>query len=155
AMMHMDARLDALPVEARSEAAHPMAHARAHYAALVQARMDGMDQHDRTDALAEIDAQQRRALLVEDAWLFNRFGQVWRDVGDHERALPLFDQAIEMTEGDAWDQAAPRVQRALIHNAAARHDAALEDFAAAFAVRDDWDAETWLRAVESAVGVGQ
>ncbi|GAB2448018.1 hypothetical protein GCM10027081_56940 [Cupriavidus yeoncheonensis] len=155
AMSHMDARLDALPVEARSEAAHPMAHARAHYAALVQARMDGMDQHDRTDALAEIDALQRRALLVEDAWLFNRFGQVWRDLGDHERALPLFEQAIEMTEGDAWDQAAPRIQRALIHNAAARHDAALEDFAAAFAARDDWDAETWLHAVESAVGLGQ
>ncbi|CAG9174033.1 hypothetical protein LMG23992_02605 [Cupriavidus laharis] len=155
AMAHMDARLDALPVEARSEAAHPMAHARAHYAALVQARMDGMDQHDRTDALAEIDAQQRRALLVEDVWLFNRFGQVWRDLGDHERALPLFEQAVAMTEGDAWDQAAPRIQRALIHNAAARHAAALEDFAAAFAARDDWDAETWLRAVESAVGLGQ
>lgn len=155
AMSHMDARLDALPVEARSEAAHPMAHARAHYAALVQARMDGMDQHDRTDAIAEIDALQRRALLVEDAWLFNRFGLIWRDVGDHERALPLFEQAIEMTEGDALDQAAPRVQRALIHNAAARHDAALVDFVAAFAVRDDWDAETWLHAVESAVGLGQ
>ncbi|CAG9170597.1 tetratricopeptide repeat protein [Cupriavidus pinatubonensis] len=155
AMAHMDARLDALPVEARSEAAHPMAHARAHYAGLVQTRMDGMDPHDRTDALAEIDTQQRRALLVEDAWLFNRFGQVWRDLGDHERALPLFEQAIAMTEGDAWDQAAPRVQRALIHNAAARHYAALADFAAAFAVRDDWDAETWLRAVESAVGQAQ
>ncbi len=155
AMAHMDARLDALPVEARSEAAHPMAHARAHYAALVQARMDGMDPHDRTDALAEIDTQQRRALLVEDAWLFNRFGQVWRDLGDNERALPLFEQAIAMTDGDAWDQAAPRVQRALIHNAAAQHDAALADFVAAFAVRDDWDAETWLHAVESAVGLGQ
>lgn len=155
AMAHMDARLDALPVEARSEAAHPMAHARAHFAALLQGRMAGMDEHDRTDALAEIDAQQRRALLVEDAWLFNRFGQVWRDQGDLERALPLFEEAVAMTEGDPWDQAGPRVQRGLIHNAAQRYQQAMEDFVAAFAVRDDWEAEVWLHAVEAALGLEQ
>ncbi|WP_432258657.1 tetratricopeptide repeat protein [Cupriavidus sp. TMH.W2] len=155
AMMHMDARLDALPVEARSEAAHPMAHARAHYAALLQARLAGMDEHDRTDTLAEIEGQQRRALLVEDAWLYNRFGQVWRDVGDSARALPLFEQAVALTEGDPLDQAGPRVQRGLVHNAARRHDAALADFVAAFAVRDDWDAEVYLRAVQSALGQEQ
>jgi tetratricopeptide (TPR) repeat protein len=155
AMMHMDARLDALPVEARSEAAHPMAHARAHFAALLQAQVAGMDEHDRTDALAEIEAQQRRALLVEDAWLYNRFGQVWRDVGEPERALPLFEQAVALTEGDPLDQAGPRVQRGLVHNAARRHDAALADFVAAFAVRDDWDAEVYLRAVQSALGLDQ
>ncbi|WP_454752524.1 tetratricopeptide repeat protein [Cupriavidus necator] len=155
AIMHMDARLDALPVEARSEAAHPMAHARAHYAALLQARMAGMDEHDRTDALAEIEAQQRRALLVEDAWLYNRFGQVWRDAGEPERALPLFEQAVALTEGDPLDQAGPRMQRGLIHNAAQRHDAAMADFVAAFAVRDDWDAEMYLRAVQSALGLDQ
>ena len=155
AMMHMDARLDALPVEARSEAAHPMAHARAHFASLLQAQVAGMDEHDRTDALAEIEAQQRRALLVEDAWLYNRFGQVWRDVGEPERALPLFEQAVALTEGDPLDQAGPRVQRGLVHNAARRHDAALADFVAAFAVRDDWDAEVYLRAVQSALGLDQ
>jgi len=155
AIMHMDARLDALPVEARSEAAHPMAHARAHYAALVQARMAGMDEHDRADAIAEIEAQQRRALLVEDAWLFNRFGLVWRDAGEPERALPLFEQAVALTEGDPLDQAGPRVQRGLIHNAAQRHEAAMADFAAAFAVRDDWDAELYLRAVQAALGLDQ
>ncbi|SPC10337.1 tetratricopeptide repeat protein [Cupriavidus taiwanensis] len=154
AMAHMDARLDALPIEARSEAAHPMAHARAHYAALLQGRMAGMDEHDRTDALAEIETQQRRALLVEDAWLYNRFGQVWRDLGEPERALPLFEQAVELTEGDPHDQAGPRVQRGLVHNAARRHDAALADFVAAFAARDDWDAEVYLRAVQSALGQG-
>lgn len=155
AMMHMDARLDALPVEARSEAAHPMAHARAHFAALLQAQVAGMDEHDRTDALAEIEAQQRRALLVEDAWLYNRFGQVWRDAGEPERALPLFEQAVALTEGDPLDQAGPRVQRGLVHHAARRHDAALADFIAAFAVRDDWDAEVYLRAVQSALGLDQ
>jgi len=155
AVAHMDARLDALPVESRSEAAHPMAHARAHYAALLQGRMSGMDQDDRTDAVAEIETQQRRALLVEDAWLCNRFGQVWRDQGDDQRALPLFEQAIALTEGDPWDQAPPRVQRGLIHNAAQRHQEALADFVAAFAVRDDWDAETFLHAVESALGLEQ
>ncbi|EYS90288.1 hypothetical protein CF68_32560 [Cupriavidus sp. SK-4] len=155
AMMHMDARLDALPVEARSEAAHPMAHARAHFAVLLQAQVAGMDEHDRTDALAEIEAQQRRALLVEDAWLYNRFGQVWRDVGEAERALPLFEQAVALTEGDPLDQAGPRVQRGLVHNAARRHDAALADFVAAFAVRDDWDADVYLRAVQSALGLDQ
>jgi tetratricopeptide (TPR) repeat protein len=155
AMAHMDARLDALPVEARSEAAHPMAHARAHYAALLQAQAAGMDEHDRADALAEVEAQQRRALLVEDAWLYNRFGQVWRDLGEPERALPLFEQAVALTEGDPLDQSGPRVQRALVHNAARRHDAALADFVAAFAVRDDWDAGVYLRAVQSALGQGQ
>ncbi|WP_454736852.1 tetratricopeptide repeat protein [Cupriavidus necator] len=155
AIMHMDARLDALPVEARSEAAHPMAHARAHYAALVQARMASMDEHDRADAIAGIEAQQRRALLVEDAWLYNRFGLVWRDAGEPERALPLFEQAVALTEGDPLDQAGPRVQRGLIHNAAQRHEAAMADFAAAFAVRDDWDAEVYLRAVQSALGLDQ
>lgn len=155
AMMHMDARLDALPVEARSEAAHPMAHARAHFASLLQAQVAGMDEHDHADALAEIEAQQRRALLVEDAWLYNRFGQVWRDMGEPERALPLFEQAVALTEGDPLDQAGPRVQRGLVHNAARRHDVALADFVAAFAVRDDWDAEVYLRAVQSALGLDQ
>jgi tetratricopeptide (TPR) repeat protein len=117
--------------------------------------MAGMDEHDRTDALAEIDAQQRRALLVEDAWLFNRFGQVWRDQGDLERALPLFEEAVALTEGDPWDQAGPRVQRGLIHNAAQRYQQAMEDFVAAFAVRDDWEAEVWLHAVEAALGLEQ
>lgn len=36
ATAHMDARLGALPVEARSEAAYVMAHARVHFAALLQ-----------------------------------------------------------------------------------------------------------------------
>ncbi len=155
AMAHMDARLDALPVEARSEAAHPMAHARAHFAALLQAQMARMDEHDRADALAEIETQQRRALLVEDAWLYNRFGLLWRELGDTERALPMFEQAVALTKGDPEDQAGPRVQRGLVHNAARRHDAAMADFVAAFAVRDDWDAEVCLRVVESALGLQQ
>lgn len=153
ALAHMDARLDTLPVEARSEAAPAMAHARAHLAALLQAGTAGMDEHDRTDALAEIDALQRRALLVEDAWLFNRFGQIWRDLGDKARALPLFEQVVALTADDPSDQAVPRVQRALILTEQQQYAEAMADFDAAFAVRDDWDAEVCLRAVEAAVGL--
>ncbi|MNL78195.1 hypothetical protein D3C87_2045270 [compost metagenome] len=47
------------------------------------------------------------------------------------------------------------MQRGLVHHAARRHDAALADFIAAFAVRDDWDAEVYLRAVQSALGLDQ
>ncbi len=155
ALAHMDARLDALPIEARSEAAHAMSHARAHLAGLLQSGIAGMDEHDRTDALAEIETLQRRALLVEDAWLFNRFGLLWRDLGDKERALPLFEQAVALTADDPQDQAAPRVQRALILTSQQRHQEAMADFVAAFAVRDDWDAETCLHAVEAALGLEQ
>ncbi|MGO4304741.1 hypothetical protein [Cupriavidus sp. RAF12] len=155
ALTHMDARLDALPVEARSEAAHAMAHARAHYAALLQSGMATMDEHDKTDATAELETLQRRALLVEDAWLFNRFGQIWRDLGDTERALPLFEQAVSLTEGDPADQAPPRVQRAKLYVAAERFPEALTDFQMALAARDDWDAETYLNAVQAALGMGQ
>jgi len=155
ALAHMDARADALPVEERSQAAHALAHARAHFAGLLRNGTASMDQHDRTDALAEIEALQRRALLIEDAWLYNAFGLVWRDLGTPERALPLFEQAIVLTEGDPWDQALPRVQRALIRNGDKLHAEALADFEAAFAARDRWDGEAWLGAVEAALGLAQ
>lgn len=155
ALARMDARLDALPVEARSEAGHAMAHTRAHYAALLGAGVPAMDAHDRAHALDEIEALQRRALVVEDPWLHNRFGGVWRDLGDIGRALPLFEAAIALTEGDPYDQAPPRVQRARILVGEGRHEEALADFTAAIAVRDDWDAETCLLATQAALGLAQ
>ncbi len=155
ALTHMDARLDALPVEARSEGAHAMAHARAHYGALLQTGMAAMDEHDKVDAMAELEALQRRSLLVEDAWLCSRFGQIWRDLGDTERALPLFEQAVTLDEGDARAQAPARVQRAKLLVELERHPEALTDFQLAFATRDDWDGQTWLVAVQAALGMGQ
>lgn len=155
ALARMDARLDALPVEARSEAGHAMAHTRAHYAALLAAGAPAMDADDRADALEEIEALQRRALVVEDPWLHNRFGGIWRDLGDVGRALPLFEQAIALTEGDPYDQAPPRVQRARILVGEERHEEALADFTAAIAVREDWDAETCLLATQAALGLAQ
>ncbi len=154
AMTHMEARLFALPVEARSEAAQPMAHARVHFATLLQSRLDGMDQHDRTDTLAEIDAQQRPALLIEDPWVFHHFGLIRRDIGDLEAALPLFDQAIALAEDDPAGQAAPRVQRARILGTQGQFEPAMAEFEAARAVRDDWDAETCLHATQAALGLG-
>lgn len=155
ALAHMDARLDALPVEARTEGAHAMAHARAHYGALLQAGMASMDEHDRADAIAELEALQRRSLLIEDAWVSGRFGQIWRDLGDNERAMPLLEQAVQLGEGDARQQAAARVQRARMLVDLERHAEALTDFQVAFAARNDWDAQTWLTAVQAAVGMGQ
>nr|WP_238486825.1 tetratricopeptide repeat protein [Cupriavidus pauculus] len=155
ALAHMDARLDALPVEARSEGAHAMAHARAHYGALLQAGMASMDEHDKADAIAELEALQRRSLLVEDSWLCSRFGQIWYDLGDHERALPLFEQAVALADGDARKQAAARVQRAKVLVDQQRHPEALTDFQMAFATHDDWDAQTRLLAVLAALGMRQ
>lgn len=155
ALAHMDARLDALPVEARSDGAHAMAHARAHYAALLQSGMAAMDEHDRADAMAELEALQRRSLLVEDAWLCDRFGQIWRDLGGTDRALPLFEQAVALAEGDARTQAPSRVQRARLLVDLERYPEALTDFQIAFSTREDWDAPTWLAAVQAALGMGQ
>lgn len=155
ALSHMDARLDALPVEARSEGAHAMAHARAHYGALLQTGMASMDEHDRADAMAELEALQRRSLLVEDAWLCGRFGQIWRDLGDNDRALPLLEQAVALAGGDARVQANARVQRARLLVELERHPEALTDFQMAFATRNDWDAQTWLASVQAALGMGQ
>ncbi|CAG9174918.1 hypothetical protein LMG32289_03179 [Cupriavidus pampae] len=162
ALAQMDARLDALPVEARSEAGHAMAHSRAHYAALRAVPLapgsPAMDPHDRADALDEIEALQRRALVVEDPWLHNRFGGIWRDLGDTERALALFETAIALTEGDAYDQAPPRAQRARILVGQERYEEALADFTAALAARDTgdfWDAETYLLATQAALGLAQ
>ncbi|MNN16728.1 hypothetical protein D3C81_1298790 [compost metagenome] len=155
AITHMDARLDALPVEARTAGAHAMAHARAHYAALLQAGMAAMDEHDKIDALGELEALQRRSLLVEDAWLFNRFGQIWHELAEPARALPLFERAVLLTEGDPADQAAPRAQRARLLTEMEQFPEALTDFQLAFAARTDWDAETWLHAVLAALGMGQ
>ncbi len=155
AISHMDARLDALPVEARSEGAHAMAHARAHYAGLLQSGMAAMDEHDRADARAELEALERRSMLVEDAWLCSRFGQIWRDLGDNDRALPLLEQAVQLGEGDGRGQAQARVQRAALLVDLARFPEALTDFQLAFAARDDWDARTWLTAVRAAVGMAQ
>jgi hypothetical protein len=39
-------------------------------------------------------------MLVEDAWLCSRFGQIWRDLGDNDRALPLLEQAVQLGERD-------------------------------------------------------
>ncbi|WP_198680347.1 tetratricopeptide repeat protein [Cupriavidus agavae] len=155
ALSHMDGRLDALPVEARSEGAHAMAHARAHYGILLASGMAAMDEHDRTDARAELEALQRRSLLVEDAWLYGRFGQIWRDVGDNDRALPLVEQAVALGGGDPRTQAQARVQRARLLADLNRQPEALTDFQMAFAARDDWNAETWLVAVQAAVALGQ
>ncbi len=155
ALAHMDMRLDALPVEARSEGAHAMAHARAYYGSLLQTGMASMDEHDKADALAELEALQRRSLLIEDAWVSGRFGQIWRDLGDHERALPLLEQAVQLADGDARAQAPARVQRAKLLVDLERHPEALTDFQIAFAARDDWDAQTWLAAVQAALGMGQ
>ncbi|WP_153946348.1 tetratricopeptide repeat protein [Cupriavidus sp. U2] len=155
ALAHMDARLDALPVEARTEGAHAMAHARAHYGALLQTGMASMDEHDKADAIAELEALQRRSLLIEDAWVSGRFGQIWRDLGDNERAMPLLEQAVQLGEGDARQQALARVQRARLLVDLGRHPEALTDFQIAFAARDDWDAQTWLAAVQAALGMGQ
>ncbi|MGO4281850.1 hypothetical protein [Cupriavidus sp. RAF20_2] len=155
AITHMDARLDALPVEARTAGAHAMAHARAHYAALLQAGMAAMDEHDKIDALGELEALQRRSLLVEDAWLFNHFGQIWHELAEPARALPLFERAVSLTEGDPADQAAPRAQRARLLTEMEQFPEALTDFQLAFAARADWDAETWLHAVLAALGMGQ
>jgi len=154
ALTHMDARLDALPVEARSEGAHAMAHARAHYGALLAKGMAGMDEHDRADALAELEALQRRSLLVEDGWLYGRFGQIWRDLGDNERALPLIEQAVALGAGNAQAEAQARVQRARLLVELDRKAEALTDFQMAFAARDDWDADAWLLAVQAAVAQG-
>ncbi|WP_172966015.1 hypothetical protein [Cupriavidus pauculus] len=155
ALSHMDMRLDALPVEARTEGAHAMAHARAHYAALLQAGMATMDEHDKADAVAELEALQRRSLLVDDAWVSGRFGQLWRDLGDHERALPLLEQAVTLAQADPRAQATARVQRARLLVDLERYPEALTDFQMAFAARDDWDAHTWLVAVQAALGMGQ
>ena len=155
ALAHMDMRLDALPVEARSEGAHAMAHARAYYGSLLQTGMASMDEHDKADALAELEALQRRSLLIEDAWVSGRFGQIWRDLGDHERALPLLEQAVQLADGDARAQAPARVHRAKLLVDLERHPEALTDFQIAFAARDDWDAQTWLAAVQAALGMGQ
>ncbi|MDF3835477.1 tetratricopeptide repeat protein [Cupriavidus basilensis] len=155
ALAHVDARADALPVEERSQTAHALAHARAHFAGLLRNAAGGMDQHDRTDALAEIEVLQRRALLIEDAWLCNEFGLIWRDLGAPERALPLFEQAIALTAGDPWDQAFPRVQRALIRNGEKQYAEALTDFQTAFAARDRWEGDAYLGAVEAALGLEQ
>lgn len=155
ALAHMDARLDGLPVEARSEGAHAMAHARAHYGALLQAGMASMDEHDKADAMAELEALQRRSLLIDDAWVVGRFGQIWRELGDSERAMPLFEQSITLANGDARAQAPIRVQRAKLLVEQARHPEALTDFQMAFAARDDWDGESWLVAVQAALGMGQ
>lgn len=155
ALAHMDARLDALPVEARSEGAHAMAHARAHYGQLLQAGMSSMDEHDKADAMAELEALQRRSMLVEDAWLCGRFGQIWRNLGDNARALPLFEQAVALGDGNAREQAMARVQRARLLVDLERYPEALTDFQLAFAIRDDWDAQTWLAAVQAALGMGQ
>ncbi|MBY4897642.1 tetratricopeptide repeat protein [Cupriavidus sp. AU9028] len=114
AIAHMDAQLDALPVEERSEAAHPMAHARAHFAALLGAAAPAMEARERALALDEIEALQERALQIEDAALYYAFGRIWRELRDNGRALPLFEKAIELAAGDAEDQAAPRFQRGLI-----------------------------------------
>lgn len=155
ALAHMDARADALPVEERSQAAHALAHARAHFAGLLRNATGGMDQHDRTDALAEIEALQRRALLIEDAWLCNEFGMIWRDLGAPDRALPLFEQAIGLTADDPRDQAFPRLQRALIRTGEKQYAEALTDFQAAFAARDGWEGDAYLGAVEAALGLEQ
>lgn len=150
ALEHMDARQVALPVEARSEAAQPMAHARVHYAELLQSRLSGMDEDDRAQALAQLESHQRRALLVEDAWVFHRFGQIRRDLGEDDTALGLFEQAIALAEGDPADEAPVRVQRGRLLSARGRHDEAMTDFESAFAARPDWDAETWLHATQAA-----
>jgi len=155
AIAHMDARLDALPVEARTAGAHAMAHARGHYATLLQAGMAAMDDHDKIDALGELEALQRRSLLVEDAWLFNRFGQIWHELAEPARALPLFERAVALTEGDAADQAGPRALRARLLTEMEQFPEALTDFQLAFAARDGWDAETWLHAVLAALGMAQ
>ena len=155
ALAHMDARLDALPVEARTEGAHAMAHARAHYGALLQTGMAAMDEHDKTDAVAELEALQRRSLLIEDAWVSARFGQIWVGLGDHERAMPLLEHAVQLSQGDARTQASARVQRGRLLVELERHPEALTDFQLAFAARDDWDAPTWLAAEQAALGMGQ
>ncbi|MCA3193415.1 MULTISPECIES: hypothetical protein [unclassified Cupriavidus] len=155
ALAHMDARLDALPVEARTEGAHAMAHARAYYGTLLQTGMATMDEHDKADAMAELEALQRRSLLIEDAWVSGRFGQIWGDLGDHERALPLLEQAVLLGDGDVRTQAQSRVQRAKLLVDLERHPEALTDFQLAFAAREDWDAPTWLAAVQAALGMGQ
>ena len=94
-------------------------------------------------------------MLVEDAWLCGRFGQIWRDLGDNDRALPLLEQAVHLGEGDGRAQAQARVQRAVLLVDLARFPEALTDFQLAFAARDDWDARTWLTAVRAAVGMAQ
>lgn len=153
ALAHMDAQLDALPVEERSEAAPAMAHARAHLAALLAQAASGPESDERAEALAEIEALQRRALLVQDAWLCNAFGQVWRGLGNAERALPLLEQAVALTEGDAEDQAAARVQRGQLRNEMGDYAGALADFDAAFAARGDWGPEAYLHATQAALGL--
>lgn len=155
AVQHMDAQLDALPVEARSEAAHAMAHARAHLAALYATLVGGLDGRDRAEALDEIEMQQRRALQVEDAWLYSEFGQAWRTAGDSDQALPLFEHAIALTEGDPQDQAGPRMQRALIHCERQQFAEAMTDFQACFAARKAWPADAWLQAARAAATLEQ
>ncbi|MGY8526528.1 tetratricopeptide repeat protein [Paracidovorax citrulli] len=173
AIAHMDAQLDALPVEERSEAAHPMAHARAHFAALLGAAIPAMEPRERALALDEIEALQERALQIEDAALYYAFGRIWRAVGDNGRALPLFEKAIELAAGDAEDQAGPRFQRGLIRlewlesqqseGAAAVSDAApavpvtfadaLTDFEAAIVPGNEDEPQIRLHAAQAALGL--
>lgn len=153
ALLHMDAQLDGLPIEARSEAAPPMAHARAHLAALIASTVVGLDVHDKADALDEIDALQRRALLVEDAWLYLEFSRIWRGLGNPERALPLVEHAIVLTEGDAEDQAPARVLRGLLRAERQEHAEALDDFDAAFRADAEAPADACLHAVLAAVAL--
>lgn len=155
AIAHMEARLDALPVEERSEAALSMAHARTHFATLLANAAGSMEARERALALDEIEALQARAVVVEDAWVYDAFGRIWRGLGDNERALPLFERAIALTEGDAEDQAAARLQRGLIRLDAQQYAEALTDFHAAFAVRDDWEADVHLHAAQAALGLAR
>lgn len=155
AIAHMDARLDALPVEERSEAAHPMAHARSHFATLLGASAPAMEPRERALALDEIEALQQRALQIEDATLYAAFGHIWRGLGENDRALALFERAISLSEGDPADQAPLWVQRAAIRLDNGEHARALADYDAAFAVRDEWEPQVWLQAAQAALGMSR
>ncbi|MDG6754561.1 hypothetical protein QCF19_14395, partial [Staphylococcus aureus] len=126
-----------------------------HFAALLGNSAGSMDARERALALDEIEALQARAVVVEDAWVYDAFGRIWRGLADNERALPLFERAIALTEGDAEDQAAARLQRGLIRLDAQQYAEALTDFHAAFAVRDDWEADVHLHAAQAALGLAR
>jgi tetratricopeptide (TPR) repeat protein len=96
----MEARLDALPVEERSEAALSMAHARTHFATLLANSAGSMEARERALALDEIEALQARAVAIEDAWVYDAFGRIWRGLADNDRALPLFERAIAVARAN-------------------------------------------------------
>lgn len=155
AMAHMEARLDALPVEERSEAAQSMAQARAHLAGLLADAAPGMSPRDKALALDEIEAHQQRALQLEDAACLAAFAAVWRQLGDLDRSLPLLDRAMAMVTGKAETEAPLRVQRGALKLEAGQHAEALEDFEVAFALQDDWAHEVWLQAAQAAVALAR